>query len=273
MQNWLDLQLEEIEARSERAQQSLLAYEREHNIARSEGRPDLITEELQRLQEGLLTTQAERVRKETAYRSIEAGELQALLFYTEGSPIAPVIQERERLEGALFDLSTRYGPNHPRYKAQQARIDRIDGLLQKARQTQLEKMEAEYQEVVLREEAIRERYLAKKAQVDQLSELAVEYGSLTREADATTALYEQLLGTVNEVGLQSSIRETEVRMAEPAGLPSKSVYPDIPKYLHSTAHRCPRSRGRWRRRRCRWPRCCCTPRAPGSPCCRRGSSW
>ncbi len=231
LQNWLDLQLEELQARSERAQQSLLAYEREHNIARPQGRPDLITEELGRLQEELLTTQAERVRKETAYRSIEAGELEALLFYAEGSPIAPVIQRRQDLEGQLFELSTRYGPNHPRYKAQQARIERIDGLLEKARQSQLERMEAEYQEVVLREEAVRERYLGKKAQVDQLSELAVEYGSLRREADAMTALYEQLLGTVNQVGLQSTVRETEVRLAEPAGLPVRAVYPDIPKYL------------------------------------------
>ena len=188
LQNWLDLQLEELQARSERAQQSLLAYEREHNITRPQGRPDLITEELGRLQEELLTTQAERVRKETAYRSIEAGELEALLFYAEGSPIAPVIQRRQDLEGQIFELSTRYGPNHPRYKAQQARIERIDGLLEKARQSQLERMEAEYQEVVLREEAVRERYLGKRSQVDQLSELAVEYGSLRREADATTAL-------------------------------------------------------------------------------------
>ena len=231
LQNWLDLQLEELQARSERAQQALLAYERKHNIARSEGRPDLVGEELHQLQNELLTTQAERIRKETAYHSIEAGELEALLFYSGNSPMAVVIRQRAELEGQLFELSTHYGPNHPRYKAQQARIDRLDSLLEKARQTQLEILEAEYREVVLREEAVRERYLKKKAQTDLRSELAVEYGSLSREANATTALYEQLLGTVNQVGLQSSLSETQVRMAEPAGLPTKAVYPDVPRYL------------------------------------------
>ena len=121
LQNWLDLQLEELQARSERAQQKLLAYERDHNL-RSAGRPDLAGEELQRLQENLLTTQAERMRKETLYRSIEGGELEALLLVSEGSPIASVIERREGLEAQLFELSTRYGPNHPRYKSQLARI-------------------------------------------------------------------------------------------------------------------------------------------------------
>ena len=94
LQNWLDLQLEELQARSERAQQALLVYERKHNIARSEGRPNMVGEELHQLQDALLATQAERIRKETAYRSIEAGELEALLLYSETSPMAAVIRQR-----------------------------------------------------------------------------------------------------------------------------------------------------------------------------------
>ena len=40
-----------------------------------------------------------------------------------------------------------------------------------------------------------------------------------------------MLGTVNEVGLRSTVSETQVRIAEPAGLPVDSVYPNIPRYL------------------------------------------
>jgi capsular exopolysaccharide synthesis family protein len=231
LQDWLDLQLEELEARSERAQQRLLAYEREHNIAGPAGRTDLVAEELQGLQGELIATRAERMRKEAAYRSVEAGELEDLLISSQGSPIATLVQQREALEAELVELSTQYGPNHPRYKRHQARIDQLDGMLERGRERVLERMAAEYREVVQRENAIRESYLEKKKQVDRFSELAVDYGSLKREANATTALYEQLLATVNEVGLHSSMGDTLVRFAEPAKLPGDSVYPDIPQYL------------------------------------------
>jgi len=228
LQSWLDKQLEDLRARSERAQQKLLDYEQKHNLVRSEGRADLVQEELSRLQADLIQTQAERVRKELDYKSVERGDVGDLLVSTEGSPVASLVSQRENLEIQLAEASAHYGPNHPAYKKLEARIGELDRLIDRARGKVLERLQAEYREVVRREEALRERYLEKKRQVDRLSELAVEYGSLKREAAATTALYEQLLKTVNEVGLQSTIQETNLRIAAPAKLPGNPVYPDIP---------------------------------------------
>lgn len=231
LQSWLDLQLEDLRARSEEAEQKLLAYEVRHGISRSADRGDLVHDELQRLQEELIATSAERMRKEMTYRTIEAGELQDLLISTEGSPIASLIQRREALELDLAQLSMRYGPNHPNYKRLEARIQQSDGLLERARKQVLERAAAEFREVTQREAAIRENYLEKQGQADRMSELAVEYGTLRREADATMALYEQLLTTVNEVGLHNSIDSNTVRIAEAAQLPVVAVYPNVPRYL------------------------------------------
>jgi len=231
LQSWLDLRLEELRARSETAQQELLAYEKQNNITRSADRGDLVLDELQRLQEELIATRAERMRKEMTYRTIESGELGDLLILSENSPITALVQRRETLELELSQLSTRYGPNHPSYKQLEARIQQSDGLLARARKQVLEQAAAEYREVTQREAAVQENYLEKKGQADRMSELAVEYGTLRRESDATMALYEQLLKTVNEVGLQNSIDSNGVRLAEAAKLPSVAVYPNVPKYL------------------------------------------
>ena len=231
LQTWLDLQLEDLKARSESAQQKLIAYEKDKNISHSAGGGGLAVEELQRLQEQLIITRAERMRKEMTYRAIETGELDALLISAEGSPIASLIQQRETLELELSELSMRYGPNHPTYKRLEARIMQSEGLLTRARKQVLEQRAAEYREVTQREKAIQETYTERKNQVDRMSELAVEYGSLQREAQATMSLYEQLLTTVNEVGLQNTVDSNTVRLAEAAKLPSEAVYPNVPRYL------------------------------------------
>ena len=231
LQNWLDLRLEELKARSERAQQQLLEYERNNNISRSTDRGDLVLEELHRLQEELLKTRAERMHKEMNYRRVESGALEDFLISPEGSPIASLLQQREGLESDLAQLSMRYGPNHPNYKRLEARIEQSAKVLVRAREKALEQMAAEYREVTEREEAVRETYLERKQQVDKMSSLAVEYGSLQREAEATTALYEQLLTTVNEVGLHNTMDSNTVRLAEVAKLPGAPVYPNVPRYL------------------------------------------
>ena len=231
LQNWLDLRLEELKARSERAQQRLLEYERTNNISRSANSGGLVAEELQSLQEELLRTRAERLHKEMNYRRIESGGLEDFLISPEGSPIASLLQHRESLESELSELSMRYGPNHPSYKRLEARIEQSGKVLARAREKALEQVAAEYREVTEREEAIRETYLERKQQVDKMSGLAVEYGSLQREAQATTALYEQLLATVNEVGLHSTVDSNTVRLAEVAKLPVEPVYPNVPRYL------------------------------------------
>lgn len=231
LQNWLDLRLEELKARSERAQQQLLEYEQRNNISRSTTSGGLVLEELNRLQEELLRTRAERMHKEMNYRRMESGALEDFLISPEGSPIASLLQQREELESELSQLSMRYGPNHPNYKRLEARIEQSGKILVRAREKALEQMAAEYREVTEREGAVRETYLERKQQVDKMSGLAVEYGSLQREAEATTALYEQLLATVNEVGLHSTVDSNTVRLAEVAKLPVDPVYPDVPRYL------------------------------------------
>jgi capsular exopolysaccharide synthesis family protein len=231
MQEWLDRQLEDLRARSERSQKGLLEYEQRHQIVRAADRTDLIEQEVQQLTVELLDVQSLRRQAELKYRALESGDLEDFLLSGEASPLAGVLARRETLELELANLSSRFGPNHPSIKRINDQMERTARLIEKSKEKVLANLQTGYRDIVQREETLRQAYLEKKRTVETLSSLSVEYGILRREAEATTALYEQLLKTVNEVGLQATVRPTTVNFATPAGLPGSPVYPNPRRYV------------------------------------------
>ena len=231
LQNRYEIRLEDLEARSELAQRRLLEYEAQHGITWSEGRTDLAEQELANLQNQLIDITAERTRSAAAFRSVNSGNVNDLLISAHGSTLVAAMARKAPLEQQAAELSATYGVNHPRRKLLQAQLDYVDSEIELTRQAVKGQLDAEYRGVQVQEESIRDLLLAKKAQVDRMARLAVEYGSLRRAAEATTTLYEELLRTVSHASLQGGIQPTTLRQQVPARLPGAPIFPDLSRNL------------------------------------------
>ena len=76
------------------------------------------------------------------------------------------------------------------------------------------------------------RRIGLKAEADRQDGLAVEFGILSREAEANSSLYADLLRTVARVGIESAVQHPDnLRVASWANLPGAPFYPDIPRYI------------------------------------------
>jgi uncharacterized protein involved in exopolysaccharide biosynthesis len=159
MQEWLDRQLEDLRARSEKSQKGLLEYEQQHQIVRAADRTDLLEQEVAQLTSELLDVQSERRKAEVKYRALESGDLEDFLLSGDAAPLTGVLSRRETLEMELATLSSRYGPNHPSIKRINDQIERTGRLIEKSKEKVLANLEAAYRDIVQREETLRATYL------------------------------------------------------------------------------------------------------------------
>lgn len=231
LSKWLNKQLEELKARLERAQQNLMAFEKQHNVLNPEDRTNILNLQLQKFQEELTKAQAERLRKESAYRTVEAGSLESLAISEQGEPLVRLAERLETLETGLADASVQYGPNHPIYKRQEAQIARVRGLLELNMQKVVARLKADYEQAVSQEKALAEEVGKLKQEVDLLSARAVEYGILKRDVESQSKLYDELLKKINEAGINASIKATNLRIASLATPSSVPVYPTVRLYV------------------------------------------
>src|SRR5262249_48006977 len=228
---WLNIQLDTLRASLERAQQKLTAFEKEHNVVNPEDRTNILNVQLQELQEAHSTAQAERLRKETAYRTLESGGMESLVISEQGDPLMKLAEKLEGLETALAEAAEHYGPNHYVIKRQEAQIARTKALLETTKQKVIKRIKADYEQALAREKALNDAAAEQKEELNRLSARAVEYGILKRDAESQAKLYDELLKKVNEASINASIKATNLRLAGLALPPTAPVYPRVKMYV------------------------------------------
>jgi len=93
---WLNRQLDEIKAKLERTQQALRNFERDHQVVNPEDRGNILNLQLATLQQELTRTQAERLRKQSAFQSVSAGDLESLAVSEQGEPLLRLAERHRR---------------------------------------------------------------------------------------------------------------------------------------------------------------------------------
>jgi capsular exopolysaccharide synthesis family protein len=227
LSKWLHRQVEEMKAKLERSQQALRNFERDRNVVNPEDRTNLLSQQLQTLQQELTRAQAERLRKQSEHQAAAAGDFDALVITEQGEPLLRLGERLETLELQLSEAATQYGPNHPAYKRLEGQIARTRQSMNAAQKKVLSRLEADFKQAQARENSLSQAVLATKSEVDRLSVHAAEHSMLKREVDSQTKLYEELLKKVNEAAINSSIKATNLRLVGLAAPPQAPVAPRV----------------------------------------------
>jgi capsular exopolysaccharide synthesis family protein len=94
-----------------------------------------------------------------------------------------------------------------------------------------EKLKAEYGRAVRDEDTLRTALSRAKSEAVQQNQDAVQYNLLKQEADTTRALYTQFLQKTNQANIQLAEQPSNVRVIEPAEVPSSPVTSNRPLYI------------------------------------------
>jgi capsular exopolysaccharide synthesis family protein len=167
------------------------------------------------------------VRKETAYKSVSAGTIEAAQVSSQGESLKKPTENLAEANQKFVDAKTRYGANHPEYKKAAAQVGEIERQLHAAKENIATRVAVEYKDAVGREAMLEKAVTDTKTEFDRLNARSFEYQSLKREAEADKKLYEELVRKIKEAGINAGFQNSAIRIADLARPGIKPVFPRV----------------------------------------------
>ncbi|MCU1338678.1 MAG: hypothetical protein JWO19_4259, partial [Bryobacterales bacterium] len=227
LSEFMERQLEELKAKMEKSSAALAQFERELNLINPEEKTSILTARLLELNSEYTKAQADRVRKEAAYNSVESGSLAAAQASNQGEALKKLAEDLGEAQQKFAEGRTTYGANHPEYKKLQSRVTELEAQLDAGRTNVGRRAQVEYYEAVDREAKLENAVKDTKAEYDGLNARSFEYQTLKREAEGDKKLYEELVRRIREAGINASFQNSSIRVADPARPGLRPVFPKI----------------------------------------------
>jgi len=227
LSSFMEKQLEELKAKMERSSAALFQFEKELNVINPEEKTSILSARLLQLNTEYTNAQAERVRKETAFKSVKRGSLEAAEVSSQGEPVRKLVEKLEEAQQKLAEVKNHYGQQHPEYKKAAGQVAEIERAVLRTQASTTQRVEIEFYDAVSREEMLAKTVSQIKAEFDRLNARSFEYQSLKREAEADKKLYEELIQKIKEAGINASFQNSSIRIADPARPGQKPVSPNV----------------------------------------------
>jgi len=227
LSTFMEKQLEELKAKMERSSAALAGFERDLNVINPEQKTSILSARLLQLNTEYTNAQTDRVRKESAWNSVQSGSLEAAQVSTQGESLKTLSAKLDEEKQKFADVRTHYGPNHPEYRKAAVQVEEIERQLQQSRQNAAQRVQVEYREALSREAMLRKAVGETKAEFDHINASSFEYQALKREADADKTLYEELVRRIKEAGINAGFQNSSIRIADPARPAIKPVFPNL----------------------------------------------
>jgi len=231
LSSFMERQLEELKAKMERSSAALVQFERELNVINPEEKTSILSARLLQLNTEYTNAQTDRVRKETTWKSVRSGTLEAAQVSTQGESLKVLTEKLDEAQQRFAEAKEHYGANHPEYKKVAAQVQEVSRQLRAARENAAQRVEVEYHESVNREAMLQKAVAETKAEFDRLNARSFEYNSLKREAEADKSLYEELVRKIKEAGINAGFQSNSIRIADSARPAIKPVFPNLPLNL------------------------------------------
>jgi capsular exopolysaccharide synthesis family protein len=224
---FMEKQLEELKAKMERSSEALAQFERELNVINPEEKTSILSARLLQLNTEYTNAQAERVRKEAAFRSVAGGSLEAAQVSSQGEALKKLSERLDEEQQKFAEIKAHYGPNHPEFRKASLELAELQRQLQRGKENIGQRVEVEYRESLNRESMLRKAVSETKAEFDGLNARSFEYQSLKQEATADKNLYEELVRKIKEATINSGFQNSAIRIADMARPAAKAVSPNI----------------------------------------------
>jgi succinoglycan biosynthesis transport protein ExoP len=227
LSQFMEKQLEELRAKMERSSAALAAFEKELNVINPEEKTNIVSARLLQLNAEYTSAQAERVKRESAYGSIQKGSMAAAQVSSQGDALKKLTENLNEAQQKFADVKSRFGANHPEFKRAQTAVTEVERQLQSTKDSIEQRVEIEYRGALDREEMLQKAVAETKAEFDRLNARSFEYQSLKREAEGDKKLYEDLVRKIKEATINAGFQNSSIRVADSARPGLKQVFPKI----------------------------------------------
>jgi capsular exopolysaccharide synthesis family protein len=224
---FMEKQLEELRDKMEQSSSALAQFERELSVINPEEKTNIISARLLQLNQEYTSAQADRVKKEAGWRSVEGGSAAAAHVSSQGQAMGKLEERLSEARQKLSEIQVHFGANHPENRKALAQVNELERQLGSLKSSIGQRVQVEFQEASNRERMLEKQVRDAKSELDQLNARSFEYQNLRREAEADKKLYEELVRKIKEAGINSSFQNSSIRIADPARAPLEPVAPNL----------------------------------------------
>ncbi len=222
---FLASQLNELKIKVEKAEDARIAYERQNQIWTIDEKQNITTQKLSDINKELTSAQSDRVSKEAIYQLIRTGNVESVPAFRDNPLLGELLRKQAELRGLLAEALSQYGPNFPKVQRLQAQLKDTEDLIGREKINIVNRIEADYRAARQRELLLTQELDKQKAESNLMAEKFVQYNILKREAEANKQLYEGLLQKLKEAGISAGLRSSNIRIVDPAMIPSAPSRP------------------------------------------------
>lgn len=223
--SYMEKELDSLKATREASTERLVAFERDLNVINPEEKTSILSARLLQLNTEYTNSQAERVRKQVAFASVQTGTFAAAQVSTQGEALKKLVERQNEMQEKFAEVRGHYGENHPEYKKAAAQLAEVERQVESTRANIGQRVETEYLEAASRERMLAGAVAETKTQFDRLNAHSFEYQNLKREAEGDRKVYDELVRKIKEAGINASFQSSAVRVADAARPGLKPVFP------------------------------------------------
>ena len=209
----------------ERSGQALVQFEKELNVVNPEEKTNIISQRLLQLNTEYTNAQADRVKKEAAYRSLQAGSLAAEQVSGLGDDLQKLQERINDTEAQFAQVKASKGANHPDYRRLQSELDAILAQYKQAQVQIAKRIEVDFNEATSREKMLAQTVAQTKAEFDEINLRSVAYQGLKDEATGDKKIYEELTTKIQEDSINSGFQNKNIAVSDAARPPSEPIFP------------------------------------------------
>lgn len=227
LSRFMERQLDELRVKMESSSAALARFERDLHVINPEDKTSIVSARLLQLNQEYTTAQANRVRKEAAWRSVEGGSTAAAQVSSQGETLRKLEERLSEARQKLSEIQSHYGENHPEHRRSLAQVNELERQWALMKSGIQQGVRVEYQEALAREQMLERQVQDAKTELDQLNSRSFEYQNQRREAEADKKLYEELVRKIKEAGINASFQNSAIRIADLARTPLEPVSPNL----------------------------------------------
>ncbi|WP_419662196.1 lipopolysaccharide biosynthesis protein [Desulfosarcina variabilis str. Montpellier] len=230
--DWLKEQIARQKKEVEDSQRAIYNFKKQHNALTLEDNQIIFSQDLQEINSALTRAKSDRIVKEATYRKLQQilrthGNVMQMPEFANDPVLLNLKNQLVRLVSQKIEMSTKYGPKHPKMIELSNGIDQIKKEINNEEDRVIKGIKTELDKAAAIEASIN-RSLDKQKQIAMsLGERAIEYDVLKQQADSTQDIYDFLLKQSEQLGLSSAISSSNMHIVDKAEVPVEPVSPRI----------------------------------------------
>jgi polysaccharide biosynthesis transport protein len=222
---WLRKQAADMKIRLEAANRQLQDYARTSGLVFAGTHSTLAEDRMRQIQDALSRAEADRAAKQSRYETTLANGGDPVTDAVSTGPLKEYQVNLQTMRRELAQLRTLYTPSHYKVQSLMAQIAETEKAIDNERKEILGRIRNEYQTGAGLEQLLSRAHERQLRTVEQQMQKERHYDVLKSEIDTTQKLYDSMLQKVEEAGVASALRSTNVRIIDSATPPSSPYTP------------------------------------------------